>query len=156
MCKSFNWESYLTHVRRRQSLIDAREKKTKYMVVYLAAGLQELLRREIGVTLKKPYEVWLRVQKKHVKRMSLDYFRKVEKINGGYSHYQCFDVENGILYYEGTTRPYTFCLLFSYRFIYIDQTRRTPKKPTITPVALSQYEKNPQINIKALKSISFN
>ena len=49
MCTSFNWESYLTHVRRRQSLIDAREKKTKYMVVYLAAGLQKLLRRE-----KKP------------------------------------------------------------------------------------------------------
>ena len=104
MCTSFNWESYLTHVMRRQSLIDAREKKTKYMVVYLAAGLQELLRREICVILKTPMKCGC-VYKKSMLR---DYFRNVEKINGGYSHYQCFDVEKGIHFYEGTARPYTF------------------------------------------------
>ena len=56
-------------------LFDAREKKTMYSTwLYLAAGLQELLRREICVTLKKThYEVWLRVPKTHV--------------NGGYSHF---------------------------------------------------------------------
>ena len=41
--------------------------------------------------------MWLRVQKRMLRE-----FRNVEKINGGYSYYQCFDVENGIHFYEGT------------------------------------------------------